>query len=176
MPINTLKGNKTTRVLEDAEKSGYGVIAAIVYNIEHIIGCIKAAEQKRSPLIIQVFPWVITFSNGLLVHTAAEAASRVSVPISVHSDYAQDEAMIRYAAGILPFDSTMVGMSHYEKAENLAKIKKLAKYCYDRGIATKVEPGRIGVERIALLILRIWKECLRLRKRQASSWTRVWAF
>lgn len=81
--------------------------------------------------------------------------------------------MIRYAAGILPFDSTMVGMSHYEKAENLAKIKKLAKYCYDRGIATKVEPGRIEVERIALLILRIWKECLQLRKRQA---TRVWAF
>lgn len=32
MPINTLKDNKTTRVLEDAEKSGYGVIAAIVWN------------------------------------------------------------------------------------------------------------------------------------------------
>jgi len=200
MPINTLKGNKTTRVLEDAEKGGYGVIAAIVYgvllfpfsflaswflqydsltrkfssyNIEHIVGCVKAAEQKWSPLIIQVFPWVITFSNGLLVRTAAETASRVSVPISVHSDYAQDEAMIRYAAGILPFDSTMVGMSYYEKAENLAKIKELAGYCYGRGIATKVEPGRIEVERIALLILRIWKECLRLRKRQA---TRVWAF
>ncbi|OCL05626.1 aldolase [Glonium stellatum] len=143
MSANTLKDNKTVRILEDAEKGGYGVIAAIVYNIEHIIGCVKAAEQKRSPLIIQVFPWAITFSNGLLVRAAAEAASRASVPISVHLDHAQDEAMIRYAADNLPFDSIMVDMSHYEKAENLAKTKELVKYCHDRGIATEAEPGRI---------------------------------
>ncbi|KAF3163765.1 hypothetical protein EYR41_004710 [Orbilia oligospora] len=135
--------NKTIQILDAAEKGGYGVIAAIVYNIEQIIGMVKAAEQKRSPLIIQVFPWAISFSNGLLVHAAAQAAKTASVPIAIHLDHAQDEDMIRLAADTLPFDSIMVDMSHYEKEENLQKTKDLVAYCHARGISTEAEPGRI---------------------------------
>ncbi|KAF2762764.1 fructose-bisphosphate aldolase [Pseudovirgaria hyperparasitica] len=139
----TLKGNKTVKILRDAEDGGYGIVAPIVYNIGHIIACIQAAERKRSPLIIQMFPWAITVSDGLIVHAAALAASKASVPISIHLDHAQDEALIRYAADTLPFDSIMVDMSHYEKEENLAKTKELVRYCKERGIATEAEPGRI---------------------------------
>lgn len=138
-----LRNNKTIRILEDAEKHGYGVIASIVYNIEHILGVIKAAESKRSPLIIQVFPWAITFSDGLLIRTAADAASRASVPVAIHLDHCQDERLVKLAADTLPFDSIMVDMSHHEKAENLAKTKELVEYCHARGIATEAEPGRI---------------------------------
>lgn len=138
-----LRNNKTIRILEDAERNGYGVIASIVYNIEHILGVIKAAESRRSPLIIQVFPWAITFSDGLLIRTAADAASRASVPIAIHLDHCQDESLVKLAADTLPFDSIMVDMSHHEKAENLAKTKELVEYCHARGIATEAEPGRI---------------------------------
>lgn len=113
------------------------------YNIEQIIGMVKAAEAKRSPLIFQVFPWAITFSNGLLVHAAAQAARTATVPIAIHLDHAQDEALIRHAADTLPFDSIMVDMSHYEKEENLAKTKELVAYCHARHISTEAEPGRI---------------------------------
>lgn len=113
------------------------------YNIEHIIAFVRAAENKRSPLIILVFPWAITFSDGLLVRAAADAAARATVPIAVHLDHAQDEGLIRHAADTLPFDSIMVDMSHHEKAENLAKTKELVEYCKARGIATEAEPGRI---------------------------------
>lgn len=51
--------------------------------------------------------------------------------------------MVRYAAENLPFDSIMVDMSHYEKAENLRKTKELVAYCHERGISTEAEPGRI---------------------------------
>ncbi|KAK6530521.1 hypothetical protein TWF694_003865 [Orbilia ellipsospora] len=135
--------NKTIQILDAAEQGGYGVIAAIVYNIEQIIAMVKAAERKRSPLILQVFPWAITFSNGLLIHAAAQAARTASVPIAVHLDHAQDEDMIRFAADTLPFDSIMVDMSHYEKEENLQKTKELVAYCHARGISTEAEPGRI---------------------------------
>lgn len=138
-----LRTNKTIRILEDAEKNGYGVVASIVYNIEHILGVVKAAESRRSPLIIQVFPWAITFSDGLLIRAAADAASRASVPIAIHLDHCQDENLVRLAADTLPFDSIMVDMSHHEKAENLAKTKELVEYCHARGIATEAEPGRI---------------------------------
>ncbi|CAH0016931.1 unnamed protein product [Clonostachys rhizophaga] len=135
--------NKTYQILKASEEGGYGIVAPIAYNIEHILAFVRAAEAKRSPLIIQVFPWAITFSDGLLIHAAAKAASQASVPIAIHLDHAQNEEMIRQAADTLPFDSIMVDMSHYEMDENLAKTKTLVQYCHDRGIATEAEPGRI---------------------------------
>lgn len=110
--------------------------------MEHILGFVKAAERKQSPLIIQLFPWAITFSNGLLVHTAALAAKQASVPISVHLDHCQDEDIVKRACE-LPFDSIMVDMSHHSKADNLAKTKELVAYCHAHGKATEAEPGRI---------------------------------
>lgn len=137
------RNNKTVQILEAAEKGGYGVVAAIAYNIEQILGFVRAAEKAKSPLIIQFFPWAITFSDGLLIRTAADAASRASVPISIHLDHAQDEDVIKRAADELPFDSIMVDMSHHEKEENLEKTARWVKYCHDRHIATEAEPGRI---------------------------------
>jgi fructose-bisphosphate aldolase class II len=136
-------GNRSIQILTAAERGKYGVLAAVAYNIEHILGMVRAAEEARSPLIIQFFPWAITFSDGLLIRTAAEAASRSKAPVAIHLDHAQDEALIRHAADTLPFDSIMVDMSHHEKEENLAKTAELVKYCHERGIATEAEPGRI---------------------------------
>lgn len=113
------------------------------YNIEHVIAFIRSAEKKRSPFIIQFFPWAITATDGLLVHAAAHAARSASVPVAIHLDHAQDEAMIRMAADGLPFDSIMVDMSHYEMAENLAKTRELVEYCHARRVTTEAEPGRI---------------------------------
>ncbi|CAJ0552530.1 Ff.00g006080.m01.CDS01 [Fusarium sp. VM40] len=135
--------NRHLQILQAAEEGEYGVLAAIAYNIEQILGLVRAAEKARSPLILQFFPWAIKFSDGLLIRTAADAAHRASVPISIHLDHAQEEDIIKIAADELPFDSIMVDMSHYEKEENLAKTAKWVKYCNDRKIATEAEPGRI---------------------------------
>ncbi|KAE9363808.1 fructose-bisphosphate aldolase [Stipitochalara longipes BDJ] len=135
--------NCTIQILKAAEEGRYGVLATVAYNIEHILGMVRAAELAHSPLIIQFFPWAITFSSGLLIRTAADAASRARAPVAIHLDHAQDEEMIRKAADTLPFDSIMIDMSHYEKEINLAKTKELVRYCHDRGIATEAEPGRI---------------------------------
>ncbi|CAG8115569.1 unnamed protein product [Penicillium salamii] len=135
--------NKHIRILRDAEAGKYGVIAAIAYNIEQILGLVRAAETSKSPLIIQFFPWAITATGGLLVRTAADAAARATVPISIHLDHAQSEDIIRIAADSLPFDSIMVDMSHYEKEANLQKTRQLVEYCNQRQIATEAEPGRI---------------------------------
>ncbi|KAF3769749.1 aldolase [Cryphonectria parasitica EP155] len=137
------KQNKTYQILKAADDGGYGVVAAIAYNIESILGLIRAAEAKRSPLILQLFPWAITYSDGLLVHAAAQYARQASVPVSIHLDHAQDEALIRHAAANLPFDSIMVDMSHYEMDENLRKTRELVAFCNEHKITTEAEPGRI---------------------------------
>ncbi|KPM46362.1 hypothetical protein AK830_g145 [Neonectria ditissima] len=135
--------NRHLQILKAAEEGEYGVLAAIAYNIEQILGLVRAAEQARSPLILQFFPWAIKFSDGLLIRTAADAARRASVPISVHLDHAQAEEIIQLAADSLPFDSIMVDMSHYDKEVNLEKTAKWVRYCNARQIATEAEPGRI---------------------------------
>jgi fructose-bisphosphate aldolase, class II len=140
---SSFANNRTLSILNTAEKGGYGVVSPVIYNLEHIIGSIRAAEAQKAPLIIEMFPWAITFSSGLLVHAAAQAARQARVPIAVHLDHAQDEDLIRHAADNLPFDSIMVDMSHYEREENLRKTKELAAYCKERGIAVEAEPGRI---------------------------------
>ncbi|OAA67235.1 Ketose-bisphosphate aldolase, class-II [Niveomyces insectorum RCEF 264] len=137
------ESNKTYQILKAAEEGGYGVAAPIAYNLEHIVAFVRAAEAKRSPLIIQFFPWAITTTDGLLVRAAAEAARRASVPVAVHLDHAQDDALIRHAADHLPFDSIMVDMSHYDDAENLQRTRELVAYCHARQITTEAEPGRI---------------------------------
>ncbi|KAL5603475.1 hypothetical protein FOVSG1_006225 [Fusarium oxysporum f. sp. vasinfectum] len=135
--------NRHLQILRAAEDGNYGVLAAIAYNIEQILGLVRAAERARSPLILQFFPWAIKFSDGLLIRTAADAARRATVPISIHLDHAQEEDIIKLAADELPFDSIMVDMSHYNKEENLTKTAKWVKYCNSRKIATEAEPGRI---------------------------------
>ncbi|CAG8217108.1 unnamed protein product [Penicillium salamii] len=136
------QSNTHLSILRDAEAGKYGVIAAIAYNIEHILGLVQAADTARSPLIIQFFPWAIEATDGLLIRTAADAAKRASVPISIHLDHAQSEKIIKQAAE-LPFDSIMVDMSHYEKDINLKKTQELVRYCNERQKATEAEPGRI---------------------------------
>jgi fructose/tagatose bisphosphate aldolase len=58
-------------------------------------------------------------------------------------DHAQSEEEIISAAEY-PFDSIMVDMSHYEKADNLEKTARLTKMLHAKGIATEAEPGRIN--------------------------------
>jgi fructose-bisphosphate aldolase, class II len=139
----SLPNNRTLNILTAAEHGNYAVPSPVIYNLSHIIGSIKAAESKHAPLILEMFPWAVTWSNGLLVHAAAQAARQSSVPVAVHLDHAQDEAMIKHCADNLPFDSIMVDMSHYEREENLRRTKELTAYCHARGIAVEAEPGRI---------------------------------
>lgn len=139
----SLTENRALRILDHASAHHYGVPAMCCYNVEGILATVRAAEAKRSPAMILLFPWAVHYADGILVHAAAEAARKASVPVTVHMDHAQTPEIIRYAADLGGFDSIMVDMSHYEKAENLALTRELVEYCHARGIATEAEPGRI---------------------------------
>jgi fructose-bisphosphate aldolase class II len=113
------------------------------YNLETITAVVRAAERKRSPAQILLFPWALHYSP-LLIHLAHAACSTASVPIVLHMDHAQSEDEILKAADMGLFDSIMVDMSHYEKEENLEKTKRLTKILQEKGIAVEAECGRIN--------------------------------
>jgi fructose-bisphosphate aldolase class II len=148
MALQKLSNNPAVRMLNAAGKGKYGVLGVVSYNLETIIGAIRAAESKKAPLQILLFPWALHYSPSF-VSAAAEACAAASVPVTLHMDHAQDPEVIKRAAalkkhdGTPMFDSIMVDMSHYEKEENLAKTTELVKLCHSKGIATEAEPGRI---------------------------------
>ena len=148
MPLAKLSSNRAVKMLNAAAEGKYGVLGVVSYNMETILGAIRAAENKKAPLQILLFPWALNFSP-LLVDFAAHAARKATVPVTIHMDHAQDPEVIKRAAqikandGTPAFDSIMVDMSHYEKEENLAKTKELVSLCHTQGIATEAEPGRI---------------------------------
>jgi fructose-bisphosphate aldolase class II len=115
---------------------------SLSYNIEQLTALVQAAEAKRSPLIIQLFPSTLK-QLPLLAHAAAAAVKAASVPLSLHIDHAQNEDHIREIIATLPVDSVMVDMSHYDEEENLSKTQRLTKECHDKGIAVEAESGRI---------------------------------
>jgi fructose-bisphosphate aldolase, class II len=141
--LPSLHNNRAIGMLDTAAKQHYAVPGMCCYNLEGILATVRAAEAKRSPAMILLFPWAVQYADGLLVHAAAEAASKATVPITVHMDHAQTPEVVRYAADLGGFDSIMVDMSRFEKGENLALTRELTQYCHERGIATEAEPGRI---------------------------------
>ncbi|PPJ54013.1 hypothetical protein CBER1_02972 [Cercospora berteroae] len=148
MPLDKLSDNRAVQMLNKAAEGKYGVLGVVSYNLETIVAVIRAAEKKRSPVQILLFPWALKYSP-LFIDLAANAARKASVPVTVHMDHAQDPEIIKVAAkmkaedGTPSFDSIMVDMSHYEKEENLAKTKELVALCHAQGISTEAEPGRI---------------------------------
>ncbi|DAA73476.1 TPA_exp: Uncharacterized protein A8136_4786 [Trichophyton benhamiae CBS 112371] len=144
MPHPSLKDNRALPLLVAAVAGKYAVPGMCCYNLEGILATVRAAEAKRSPAMVLLFPWAIEYADGLLVQAAATACRNASVPVTLHMDHAQSPEIIKRAADMSPtFDSIMVDMSHYEKAENLALTRELVEYCNARGIATEAEPGRI---------------------------------
>lgn len=152
--------NRTVEILKAAAAGKYGVLAAIAYatpyhgkkhkhiltlhsyNVEQLTALVRAAEAKRSPLIIQLFPSTLK-QLPTLAHAAAAAVKSATVPLCLHIDHAQDPEHIREIIATLPVDSVMVDMSHYEEKENLEKTKILTQECHAKGIAVEAESGRI---------------------------------
>ncbi|KAF5851047.1 hypothetical protein GGP41_010655 [Bipolaris sorokiniana] len=65
-----LSQNKAVKLVAHAAANKYAICATCVYNVEGILASVRAAEAKRAPLIIQLFPWAVQYADAILVHAA----------------------------------------------------------------------------------------------------------
>ena len=76
-------------VLDLAEKGNFCIPAFNVYNMESVMGVIKAAEETKAPIIMQVYPRLMKEETGYyLSPIILAAAKKASVPICFHLDHA----------------------------------------------------------------------------------------
>ncbi|KAJ9645025.1 hypothetical protein H2204_001487 [Knufia peltigerae] len=134
--------NLTYQVLQDASKGKYAVGAYNCYNDDGVIAVIRAAEKKKSPAVIQLFPWTLRFQGPEFVKYVVNAAHSASVPIAVHLDHCIKQEDIELAL-TLPFDSIMIDAATLDENDNVALCAENVRRASRVGITVEVEIGRI---------------------------------
>ncbi len=131
-------------ILLDAQKRGYAVGAFNVNNMEIIQAIIEAAEETRSPVIIQASQGGIEYAGiDYLSGLAKVAAEKATVPVAIHldhgTDFGQIVSCIRHG-----FSSVMIDASKLPLEENIAETKKITEIAHAVGVSVEAELGKIG--------------------------------
>lgn len=132
------------QILDMAEEGGYAIPAFNVYNMETVMGIIRAAEEAKSPVIIQSYSRLFTNEEGYFVSPIVlAAAKRASVPVCFHLDHGAGKTEViralRYGASGIMIDNSNLPFDENKKA-----TKEVVEMCDAVGIPVEGELGHIG--------------------------------
>ena len=131
-------------ILDMAEKGGFAVPAFNVYNMETVMGIIRAAEEAKAPVIIQSYSRLFTNGEGYFVSPIILAATKqASVPVCFHLDHgaglSEVTRALRYGASGIMIDKSALTFE-----ENIDETKKIVDMCGSVGVAVEGELGHVG--------------------------------
>ncbi len=130
-------------ILDAAKEGHYGVIAPSIDAEPCIEAAIEAAEELRSPVILNIHSY--TFDDmDLMIHLARTRAERASVPVAINEDHgeAYEDAIQCIHWG---FTSIMPDRSKLPFEENVAQVKELVKIAHAAGVSVEAELGHVGL-------------------------------
>ena len=134
----------TKEMLLDAQAGHYAVGAFNVESLEFVMAVIKAAEERKSPVIMQTTPGTVKYANldyfAAMCKVAADAAS---VPVAIHLDHGDgfDRCIQAMHAG---YTSVMIDGSHVPFEDNIALTASVTKVAGPLGIPVEAELGKVG--------------------------------
>ena len=134
----------TKELLLDAQKNGYAVGAFNVENMEMVQAVIAAAEELRSPVIMQTTPSTLKYADPELFYAnVAAVAKKASVPVVMHLDHGSsfELAMRAFRAG---YTSIMIDGSHSVLEENIAITKAVVDAAHAGNVPVEAELGKVG--------------------------------
>lgn len=131
-------------LLSDAQKGNYAVGSFSIANMEMVLGVIKAAEETKSPIILQIAEVRLNHSPLALIGPLMIAAAKnAKVPVAVHLDHGTTLGCIEEALK-LGFTSVMFDGSHLPFEENVKMTKKVTELAKPYGAAVEAEIGCVG--------------------------------
>lgn len=131
-------------VLSLAEAGGYAIPAFNVYNMETVMGAVKAAEELRAPVILQVYPRLMKEETGYyLSPVILAAAKKATVPVCFHLDHGPSELettrSLRYGATGIMLDGSTLPFE-----ENIALTRRVVETCAYLDVQVEGELGHVG--------------------------------
>jgi len=142
MPLVTSK-----EMFKKAYEGQYAVGAFNVNNMEIIQGIVEAAQEERSPLILQVSAGARKYAKPIYLKKLVEAAVEdTNLPIVLHLDHGESFEICKACIDD-GFTSVMIDGSKYPFEENIELTKKVVDYAHERGVVVEAELGRLaGIE------------------------------
>lgn len=142
MPVASLPD-----VMDRAFQKRYGVAAFNTVDDITMHGVIRAAEQSRSPLIVQISVKTVKFWGANVIHHMfTDMASRAAVPVALHLDHCPDPEVAKSCLDV-GWNSVLFDGSGMSFEDNQRLTKEMVAYAQTRGAAVEGEVVAVaGVE------------------------------
>lgn len=131
-------------VLQKAQEGNYAVCAFNIENMEMAQAIISAAEEYRSPVILQTTPSTLRYAEPELFFAIVNAlAQQTDVPVVMHLDHG-DSFELTSKAFRSGYTSVMIDGSKLPLQENVMLTKAVVSMCHPAGVSVEAEIGCIG--------------------------------
>lgn len=135
---------KMSTLLKRARENGTGCGSFSVYSMEALMGTVKAAEERRTPVILQLAEARFqTAPLELMGPMMISAAREAEVDVAVHLDHGRSLEVIRKALD-LGFTSVMYDGSALPFEKNMADSRKVKGMAEEYGADVEAELGLVG--------------------------------
>lgn len=132
------------QLLEQAARENRGCGAFSVGNMEMVRGAVRAAEELKTPIILQIAE--VRLPNSpleLMGPMMVQAAKEASVDIAVHLDHGLTMETVKKALE-LGFTSVMFDGSRKPFEENISCTREVAELAKQYGATVEAELGLVG--------------------------------
>ena len=139
MPLVT-----TTEMFKKAYDGGYAIGAFNVNNMEIVQAITEAADELKSPIILQCSAGARKYAkHAYLVHLVQAAIEETNIPIALHLDHGADFEVCKSCIDG-GFTSVMYDGSSLPYEENIKIAKQVADYAHDKGVVVEAELGTLA--------------------------------
>ena len=133
-----------SKILHDADAQNYAVGAYNLLNMEALKGALRACEELRSPLIMQLAEVQLTDSPlKHMIPMMVQAAKEADIPVAVHFDHGTNLEVIvkalQYGCTSVMFDGAALPFH-----ENIVKTKEAVTIAHAFGATCEAELGVVG--------------------------------
>lgn len=128
-------------ILNKAKEGGYGVVAPNVFNSDTIKACFEAAQEMKSPLILDVVgEHDIENCGNIAVYFSKKFPD---VPVAINLDHGSNwqQAVLAVKNG---YTSIMTDRSNLTYEENVEQVKETVKLAHSVGLSVEAELGHVG--------------------------------
>ena len=142
MPLVTTK-----EMFKKAYEGGYAIGAFNVDNLDIMKAVLRAAENKKAPVIIAVSSGALKFIGINYIREMIDCALKeITVPVALHLDHGKEVELCKQCIDV-GFSSVMIDASSYDFEENIRITKEVVEYAHARGVVVESELGAIaGIE------------------------------
>lgn len=145
--INNRKLINTKELFLDAINNKYAIGAFNVSNMELVQAVVEAAEELKSPLILQVSSSAKKYiKNNYLTKMIEASLESSTIPLVLHLDHGNNFELCKECIDE-GFSSVMIDGSSFDFEKNIEITKQVVDYAHNFGVTVEAELGKLsGIE------------------------------